>query len=176
MKRTLIAIALAVAAPFAAAQELSYNLLELGIARVDPDGASSTDTWGLEGSIAVTDNVFLRARYTQLNLPGSNPDGWTIGGGFNLSISGATDFVAGLDFGDFEGADLWNVHGGVRTAFNENFEGWFGAGYTDPEGASGDFYGFGRLHFRFNQTLGATLNLQLGDDATEYGVGLRLTF
>jgi hypothetical protein len=176
MKRTLLAIALAAAAPFAAASELSYNFLEIGIGRVDPDGASSTDTWGLEGSLAVTDNFFLRATYSQLDAPGSNPDGWTIGGGFNFGIGDATDFVAGIDFGDFEGADLWNVHGGVRTAFNENFEGWFGAGYTDPEGASGDFYGFGRLHIRFTEVIGATLNLQLGDDATEYGVGLRVTF
>ncbi|MDW8479155.1 MAG: hypothetical protein RML12_04035 [Xanthomonadales bacterium] len=176
LKRSVLALALLAALPAAQASELSYNFLEIGLGRIDPEGAGSSDTWGLEGSLGVTENFFLRARYEQLDAPGSNPDGWSIGAGVNLAIGDSTDFVLAADYGDSEGLDFWNVDGGVRTAFGESFEGWFGVGYTDPEGGSGDFYGFGRLHLRFNEALGATLNLQLGDDATSYGVGLRVTF
>ena len=60
MKKSLLALTLLVAAPFAAsaAEGVSYNYVQGGYAATNTDGADA-DGWGLDGSVAIAPNFHL---------------------------------------------------------------------------------------------------------------------
>ena len=92
MKRSLIALALVAALPFAASAQdaksgLSYNYVQGGYVSTNTD-AGDADGWALGGSVAVHPNVHLFGSYTSQNVDGVNADfdQWRVGAGYNKSL------------------------------------------------------------------------------------------
>ena len=75
MKKSLLALTLLVAAPFAAsaAEGVSYNYVEGGYAATNTDGADA-DGWGLNGSVAIAPNFHLFGGYSNQEIDDTSID------------------------------------------------------------------------------------------------------
>ena len=96
MKRSLIAIGLAAALPFAAAsaaEGISYNFVEAGYAATDSD--LDADGFGINGSVAIHPNFHLFGAYSNQDIDHSSADfdQWRIGVGYNHEISPRADLL-----------------------------------------------------------------------------------
>ena len=127
MKRSMIALALVAALPFAAAAQdagsgLSYNYVQGGYVGSNTD-AGDTDGWGLGGSVAVHPNVHIFGNYAKHDIDGvsANFDQWRLGVGYTKSISPKADFVANIAFDKYDAGgnldfDGYSAEAGVRGA------------------------------------------------------------
>ena len=188
MKRTLTALALALALPFSAqAADLSYSYIEGGWQKFDIDRGSDSDGWVVNGSAALGENFHIYGGYGQNELDILNVDAevWRLGVGWNTGISDNSDLVvranyveAKTDIPGFRSvkADGYEAEVGVRTAFGQKFETYAAAGYVDVERGSGDFYGKLGGQYKFTPTFGLVAQATLADGGNEYFVGPRLSF
>lgn len=188
MKRTLTALALALALPFGAhAADLSYSYIEGGWQKFDIDGGTNSDGWVANGSAALGENFHLYGGYGQSELDGTSLDAdtWRLGVGWNTGINATNDLVvranyveAKIDIPGFRAAkaDGYEAEVGVRTALGERFETYAAAGYIDIEDGSGDFYGKLGGQYKFTPTFGIVAQATLADGGNEYFVGPRLSF
>ncbi len=200
MKKSLLALALLAAVPFAAsaADGISYNYAQGGYVKLDGKDNVKADGFGLEGSIAVHPNVHLFAGTNQLedNDLDLGVQEWKLGAGYNTAISANTDFVAraayqklttdDYDFGNgivIAGPDLdgFSVEAGVRSALAPQFEGYAMAGYEkygNNEGYEGPDGAYGRLggQFKFNPSWGLFGDVKFGGGDTVWTVGPRITW
>ena len=192
MKKSLLALTLLAALPFAAsaAEGLSYNYVEGGYVATNADGGDA-DGWGINGSGALSDNFHIFGGYTfqktdDQNIGGFRFDGvdvdqWRVGLGYNHPIAANTDLLARVAYEnykveDFDSEDAYSAEVGVRSAFTPNFEGYALAGYEDGDQFDGDFYGRVGAQVKFNQSWGITGDVKFSDGDTQYFVGPRLTF
>jgi len=185
MKRSLIALTLAAALPFAAsaADGLSYNYVQGNYVTTKTDGADA-DGWGLNGSVAVHPNVHLFGSYANQKIDGTSFDfdQWRVGAGYNTALSARTDFIANVAYdkvdlgGGIEG-DGYSVESGVRAALAPNFEGHALLGYEDGDDFDGDVYARlgAQVKFTPNWGVGAEVKVANGGDA-QWMVGPRLTW
>ena len=65
---------------------------------------------------------------------------------------------------------------GVRGLLADNFEGWVKGNYTDGDVYDGEFGATLGGQFKFNPTWGITGEVEFGDDASQYTVGVRASF
>ncbi|MDI9237943.1 diffusible signal factor-reguated Ax21 family protein [Lysobacter sp. LF1] len=202
MKRSLLALTLLAALPFAAsaAEGVSYNYVEAGYAATNVDGDLDADGWAINGSAAIAPNFHLFGGYTGQKtdsfdtglgrVNGVDVDQWNLGVGYNHEINSQVDLltrvaylkaetdgvsVGGVNFGGSD-ADGWSVEAGVRAALTPNFEGYAMAGYEDYERADGEFYGKLGAQVKFNQTWGVNGEVKFVDGYTSYFVGPRISF
>jgi Ax21 family sulfation-dependent quorum factor len=193
MKRSLLALTLLAALPFAAsaAEGLSYTYVEGGYVATDTD-AGDADGWGLNGSVAITDNFHAFGGYTfqktddetigGIRFDGVDVDQWRVGLGYNHPVAANTDLLARVAYEnyDVEGAgdrlDGYSAEVGVRSALTPNFEGYATAGYEDGDRFDGDFYGRLGAQVKFNQNWGVSGDVKFADGDTQWFVGPRLTF
>ena len=106
MKRSLIALALIAALPFAASAQdaksgLSYNYAEAGYTKLN--SSLNADGWAVKGSAALAPNVHVFGGYSKVDFDsilGVSPNAelWEIGVGYNRSISAKADFVGTLAY------------------------------------------------------------------------------
>lgn len=202
MKRSLLALTLLAALPFAAsaAEGVSYNYVEAGYAGTNVDGGLDADGWAINGSAAIAPNFHLFGGYTGQEtdsfdtglgrVSGVDVDQWNLGVGYNHEINSQVDLLTrvaylkaetdGVNVGgvDFSGSDAdgWSVEAGVRGALTPNFEGYALAGYEDYERADGEFYGKLGAQVKFNQTWGVNGEVKFVDGYTSYFVGPRISF
>jgi Ax21 family sulfation-dependent quorum factor len=188
MKRTLTALALALALPFGAhAADLSYSYIEGGWQKFDIDGGTNADGWVANGSAALGENFHIYGGYGQSELDRTNIDAdtWRLGVGWNTGINASNDLVvranyveAKTDIPGFQSvkADGYEAEVGVRTAFGDRFETYAAAGYVDVERGSGDFYGKLGGQYKFTPAFGIVAQATLADGGNEYFVGPRLSF
>jgi Ax21 family sulfation-dependent quorum factor len=195
MKRSLLALTLLAAIPFAAsaAEGLSYNYVEGGYTATnrDNDGADS-DGWGINGSGAIAENFHVFGGYDHqktddetiggLRFSGVDVDHWRLGLGYNHPVASNTDLLARVAYENYDiesysdKLDGYSAEVGVRSALTQNFEGYALAGYEDGDKIDGDFYGRLGAQVKFNQNWGVNGEVKVADNDTQWFVGPRLTF
>ena len=195
MKRSLLALTLLAAIPFAAsaAEGLSYNYVEGGYTATNRDNDIDSDGWALNGSAAIADNFHIFGGYDQQEtddfntafgrFDGVDVDHWRVGLGYNHPVASNTDLLARVAYekydidGVSDNPDGYSAEVGVRSALTQNFEGYALAGYQDvSDSDDGDFYGRVGAQVKFNQNWGLTGDVKLSDNDTQWFVGPRLTF
>lgn len=198
MKRSLIALGLLAALPFAAsASDLSYNYVEGGYTRINGAGAK-IDGLAINGSVALGSRFHLFGGYEATDIDGTSVnigtgqtfrskvdlDRWNLGFGYNHSLSQSTDLVARVGYGrsDFEGLShtfkSYFTEVGARSQLMPNLEGYLYAGYekTEGTGQSGDYYGRIGGQYSFNKSWGLVADAKFGDGTEKYFFGPRFTF
>ena len=194
MKKSLLALALLVATPFAAsaAEGISYNYVEGGYTATNLDDGPDADGWGLNGSVAIAPNFHVFGGYNQQDLDSVNfgYDQWRLGVGYNHEISQNVDLVTRVAYEKFQGDDFsvgplrfpgddldgYSVEVGARGAFTPNLEGYAMAGYEDGSDYDGDFYGRLGAQVKFNQNWGISGDVKFADNDTQWFVGPRFTW
>ena len=194
MKRSLIALTLLAALPFAAsaAEGVSYNYVEGGYIATDTDDGDA-DGWAIRGSGAIAPNFHLFGEFDQQELDNTNfdVDHFRVGVGYNHEVAPKVDLLTRVAYehydagNDFFGNDLesdgYSVEAGVRAGLATNFEGYALAGWEDGEDyngrdADGDFYGRVGGQVKFNQQWGVAGELKFADDDTQWFVGPRVSW
>lgn len=201
MKKSLLALTLIAALPFAAANAQdrpNYNYAQGGYTSLDGDDDVDADGYNLEGSVAVAPNWHIFAGTQQLKDKDYDigVDEWKIGVGFNHAISANTDFVArgayqklktddiyvgGLKLANGADLDGYSVEAGVRSNLAPNFEGYAMAGYEkygDNDGYEGPKGAYGRLggQVKFNPNWGVFGDVKFGDGDAVWSVGPRISW
>ena len=194
MKRSLLALTLMAALPFAAsaAEGVSYTYVEGGYAATNTD-AGDADGFAINGSGAIHPNFHVFGGYSNQEIDDTNIDfdQWKVGLGYNHQIAPNADLVtrvayekfdAGRDiFGNDLDADGYSVEAGVRGALAPSFEGYAFAGYEDGDdldgrSRDGEFYGRLGALVKFNQTWGVNGDVKFVDGDTQWFVGPRLSW
>lgn len=191
MKRSLIALTLLAALPFAAsaADGVSYNYVEGGYAATDTDFGDA-DGFAINGSAAIAPNFHLFGGYNgqttddftvgDTRFPGVDVDQWRLGVGYNHEVTSNTDLLTRVAYERAEvlndSFDGYSVEAGVRTGFSPMLEGYALAGYEDGSDFDGDFYGRVGGQVKFNPTWGLSGDVKFADGDTHYFIGPRITF
>ncbi len=205
MKKSLLALSLLAALPFAAsaAEGISYNFVEGGYVATNLDndnGDIDADGWGVNASVALHPNfhVFGGLNGQQTDDFGflgtrveTDVNQWRAGVGYNVEIAPKVDLVARAAYEKFEvddvtvngqqfdindGDDGYSAEVGVRGALATNFEGYATAGYEDFGDGADDFYGRVGAQIKFNPTWGLSGDVKVSDGDTQYFVGPRITW
>lgn len=202
MKRTLLALTLLAALPFAAsaAEGVSYSYVEGGYVKNDISrdsdnfrGLPDADGWKIAGSYAFTPNFHVFADYSnqdfdKIRFNGSTYDlgdfdTWRIGLGYNHELSSRVDLLTRvayekLDYGSGLDLDGYSVEAGVRGSLAKNWEGYALAGYQDfDKGYDGKFYGRIGTLVKFNQSWGISADAKfVNGGQREYFIGPRFSF
>ena len=185
MKRSLLALGLAVALPFAAAnaaEGISWNYVEGGYAATNSD--LDADGFGLNGSVAVHPNFHVFGGYMNQEIDGTSIDfdQWRLGVGYNHEISRNADLVTRLAYEKFDAGrgldyDGYSVEVGLRGALAPNFEGHAMVGYEDYGSQfDDDFYGRLGAVVKFNQNWGLSGDVKFVSGDTQWFVGPRFTW
>jgi len=191
MKRSLLALTLLAALPFAAsaADGVSYNYIEGGYVGTNTDnigGFNDTpdaDGWSVGGAGAIAPNFHLFGNYSSQEFDHNfgDMDRWRLGVGYNHEINSSVDLLTRVAYEkvDFDSIDLdgWSVEAGVRAGLTPNLEAYALAGYEDyDQGVDGEFYGRVGAQVKFNQMWGINGEVKFVDGYTEYFVGPRISF
>jgi len=153
-KQIVLALALAAASLGANAGELSYSYVQGGYARTHIDNLGNGDGFGVDGSVAVSNNVHIFGGYT---MQSASEDGIDVdlnsarlGVGFNTPINQRADFIARAayeradvdvdvpGYGSFDGnADGYSLEAGFRgqLSVDGDIEGWVLGGYAKLDSA-----------------------------------------
>ena len=197
MKRSLLALTLLAALPFAASaqdakSDLSYNYVQGGYTHVNSD--TNANGWAVDGSAAIAPNFHVFGGYSAVKAdsvlvsPGvtSKPklDQWKVGVGYNHSIAANTDFVGTLAYQKAEAklagvnanVDGYAAEAGVRSALGSRVEGYAMAGYEDGNDYDGDFYGRLGGQVKINTNWGVAADVKFADGDTQLFVGPRITW
>jgi Ax21 family sulfation-dependent quorum factor len=194
MKRSLLALVLLAALPFAAAaDQMSYSYAEAGWMKTDTGG--DADGWAVNGSWAFHPNFHVFGGYTDQNVDevfGADFDQWQLGVGYNTALNQNVDFVsrvayrkASFGYSDTflaifphseSSASGYTIEAGVRAAPNAMLEAEVAAGYGDLDYNNGEFYlklG-GQLKFGAGWGLVGDVKFVSGD--TQYFLGPRMSW
>ncbi|MGV8940765.1 MAG: diffusible signal factor-reguated Ax21 family protein [Lysobacter sp.] len=192
MKKSLLALTLIAALPFAAsaADGISYNYVEGGYVATNTDGLDA-DGWGIAGSGAIAPNFHVFGGYSgqktdsfnvgPARFSGVNIDQMRLGVGYNHEISPNLDLLTRVAYERFEdefdnSLNGYSVEVGVRGAMTSNFEGYALAGYEDGSDYSGEFYGRLGAQVKFNPMWGLSGDVKFVDGDTQFFIGPRITF
>lgn len=188
MKRTLLALTLLAALPFAAsaAEGVSYNFVQGGYVATngnDDDIDADADGYGLDASVAVHENFHLFGGYSnqELDFTDFDIEQYRLGVGYNYEIAPKADLVTRiayekLDLGGIVDADGYSAEVGVRGVLASRLEGYAFAGYQDYEQVDGDFYGRVGALVKFNDNWGLNGDVKFADGDAEWFVGPRFTW
>lgn len=188
MKRSLIALGLLAALPFAAsASELSYSYVEGGYSRISGLG-DKVDGWAVNGSAALGSNFHLFGGFQSVDVSGLpvDVDRTSLGFGYNHELNRGTDLVARLSYNRYDAnvsgssfglnVNTWAGEVGVRSQLAPSFEGYVFAGYERPTSGGGDFYGRLGAQYSFTRSFGLVADAKIADGSREYFIGPRFTF
>lgn len=186
MKRTLLALTLLAAAPFAAsaAEGLSYNYVQGGyIATNNNDSVPDADGWGLNGSVAVGQSFNILGGYNTQEIDNTNfnVDEWKLGVGYHYGLTDKTDLVTSVAYQKLNpdiGSNLngYSAEVGVRGAIAPKFEGYAMAGYEDYKKLDGNFYGRLGANVKFNDTWGLNGDVKFADGDAQWFIGPRVSW
>jgi len=184
MKRSLLALTLLAALPFAAsaADGISYTYVEGGYTATNTD-AGDADGWAIKGSGAVAPNFHIFGEFDKQEIENTNfdVDHYRVGVGYNRDITANTDLLTRVAYEKYDAGqgidfDGYSVEAGVRSALAPNFEGYALAGYEDGDSYDGEFYGRLGGQVKFNQQWGLSGDVKFIDGDTQYFVGPRVSF
>ena len=182
---------LALAAP-AMAADISYNFVEAGYQEIDIDSGLvggldiDGDGYGVGGSFELNENWFIAASYSSADFDfGVDLDQLMLGAGYHVPISDNADFygmfsyvsaeasVSGFDSVDEDG---YAATIGLRGMIGERFELNGSLAYIDfGNGGDSTAFGAGAL-YNFTDMLAAGFSIDIDDDVTAYGIGVRVYF
>ena len=192
MLRKILGITLVLFSVPAFAADLSYNYFQLGYQSVDLDDdfLSGFDTDGdgfaLGGSFEINESWFIGVDYSSVDFDfGIDLDQYSIGAGWHTELTDNADFyamvsyvsaeVSASGFGDAD-EDGIGAKIGMRGMIGEQFELGGSLSYVDL-GDAGDGTAIGgHAIYNFTPNVGAGVTIELDDDVTAYGVGVRLYF
>ena len=194
MLRKLFGLSVALLALPAFAGDISYNFVELGYQKIDVDdvgiGADADgDGFGIGGSFEIGESWFVAASYSQaeLDLPAGfgitlDLDQTALGVGWHTTMSNNSDFYALIQYvqaelsvDGFGSADEDGIGAtiGIRGMVTDNVEIGGSIGYVDL-GDAGDGTAFGaNVLYNFTENFAAGLFLDIEEDVTGYGAGVR---
>jgi Ax21 family sulfation-dependent quorum factor len=195
MKKSLLALTLLAAVPFAAsaAEGVSYNYVEGGYSATNVNGPDA-DGWALKGSVAVHPNFHVFADYTSQEVDDVNVDfdQWRIGLGYNHELSQRVDLLTRVAYEKAKtdafnvgsvrfpslSADGYSVEVGVNSALITNrLNGYALAGYEDGgSDYDGEFYGRLGAQVKFTPNWSASADVKLIDGDTQWFVGPRFSW
>ncbi|KRG71974.1 Ax21 family protein [Pseudoxanthomonas dokdonensis] len=183
MKKSLLALTLLAAAPFAAsaADGISYNYVEGGYIATNVDGPDS-DGWAIKGSAAIAPNFHLFGEYSGQDVDDFNVDfdQWRVGLGYNHELSARTDLLTRVAYekydGDFVDSDGYSVEVGVNSLLTNNLVGYALAGYEDGDDYDGEFYGRLGAQVKFSPNWSASADVKMVDGDTQWFVGPRFSW
>jgi Ax21 family sulfation-dependent quorum factor len=184
MKRSLLALAMFAALPFAAsaADGISYTYVQGGYVATNTDSGDA-DGWGLAGSAALSQNFHVFGNFSNQDLKDVDADfnQWRVGLGYNRQVSQRMDLVTRVAYEKFDaGNDLtsdgYSVEAGVRGSMTPMLEGYAMAGYEDGDDYDGDFYGKLGAQVKFNPNWGVAADVKFAENDTQWFVGPRLTW
>jgi len=203
--RTLLAAAILAAMPFAAAAEgLSYTYVEAGWNKIEVNddwlGDPDADGGYLRGSVAIARNVHLFGGYASVSKTYRYDDARIkyelaqpeFGIGYHQAFSERLDFTADLAWLRLNGKARLDVPGesvsarehanggrvslGLRGKPSPRTELWLKAGYLDGSDFDGSFVGTLGGQINFNRTWGLVGEVEVIEDFSRYGLGLRASF
>ena len=181
MKRSLLALALVAAMPFAAQADdkLSNTWIEGDYVNVDGDA----DGFGVRGSFEFADSGFYGLggwRSVEIDDTNIDVDNWELGVGYEHDLSENLDLLSEVAYNqvDVEGFDEdgYRVSVGLRGSFTPDFEGLVKANWYDSDETDGDFTGTLGAQYKFTQTWGVVGEAEFGDGGETYTLGLRASF
>ena len=187
MIRTLIAAIAFAAAGTAAAEDFSYDYLNLGYGVVDFDDLDvDGDGIGIDGALAIADNYHLFAMYEMGDFDFNiESTAYHLGIGYNTPVSDRVDLVARLSYEYIEvDAPLvpsvddngFGLGVGFRFAASEKLELNGGLEYIDLSD-SGDDTGLNAAAlYNFNEVFSVTVRGDWTDDVSSYTLGGRFYF
>ena len=205
MKSSLLVLALAAAAPFAAsaADGLSYNYVEGGYVATNldnDDGDIDADGVGINASVAVSQNFHIFGGFNTQSSDefdfldtrvDTDVSQWRAGLGYNMAIGASTDLLARVAYEKAEvdditigstrydvnaGDDGYSLEVGVRSALTPNLEGYALAGYQDFGDDRDDFYARLGAQWKFNPNWGISGDVKLADGGSEWFIGPRFSW
>ena len=190
MLRYLSIGALMLSSATALAEGPSYSYIQANYQEVDVDLGGGFDAdgdgWAVAGSVAINDSWFVFAGYASSELESVvDLDETTIGAGWHSAISQTTDWYATLAYVDLGlsargfgsiSEDGFAASVGIRSMMKPNLELYGNLGYADlGDGFDGASIGAG-LWYTVTGNLALGAGVDVGDDVTSYGVGVRLYF
>jgi Ax21 family sulfation-dependent quorum factor len=193
MKKSLLALVLLSAAPFAAsaAEGVSYNYVEGGYTATNIDGPDA-DGWALKGSVAIAPNFHVFADYSSQEVDDVKVDfdQWRVGLGYNHELSQRVDLLTRVAYEKAKtdsfnvgsvrvpsfSADGYSVEVGVNSSLTDRLNGYALAGYEDGDDYKGEFYGRLGAQVKFTPNWSASADVKLVDGDTQYFVGPRFSW
>ncbi len=183
MKKSLLALTLLAAAPFAAsaADGVNYNYVEGGYVSTNVDGPDA-DGWAIKGSAAIAPNFHVFGEYSSQEVEDFNVDfdQWRLGVGYNHELSARTDLLTRVAYEkvdtDYADADGYSVEVGVNSRLTNNLTGYALAGWEDGDDYDGDFYGRLGAQVNFNRNWSASADVKFADGDTQWFVGPRFSW
>jgi hypothetical protein len=189
MYKQLLGLSLALLAFPAFAGDISYNYVELGYQKIDIDDPGigedvDGDGFGANGSFEMGDSWFFRIGYSQADFDfGIDLDEASAGLGWHTTMSNNADIYALIQYvraeasiSGFPGSvdeDGVGAEIGVRGMVSDKVELAGSIAYVDL-GDAGDGTSFGaQVLYSFTENFAAGLFLDLEEDATGYGAGVR---
>ncbi len=193
MKKSLLALTLLAALPFAAsaADGISYNYVEGGYIATETGSDIDADGWAVNASGAIAPNFHIFGGYAgqktddfvvgPTRFDGVGIDQMRVGLGYNHEISPRADLLTRVAYerseDEFDSSfDGYSVEAGVRGALTRNLEGYALAGYEDGSDYDGAFYGRVGAQVKFNPLWGISGDVKFVDGAAQYFIGPRITF
>jgi hypothetical protein len=187
-RRTGLVAAMLFAGSAVASEGPRYTFGEIGYARVDFDNFNEdADVFGANGSLAISDRIYLIASYSDGSIDASGFDvdlkTAEAGAGLHFPLNDKVDFIvdasyiwAEVDADNFNSQDDdgYGIRVGLRAMLTPQFElngGGTYADVTDDETAA-----YVGVVYNFTDMFAITGDVSVGDDATSYGVGMRLYF
>lgn len=181
----------ALAAP-AFAADISYNFIEVGYQEIDIDGGFvggfdiDGDGYGIGGAFELNENWFLGASYSNADFDfGVDYDELMLGVGYHVPISDNADFYGMFSYLTAEASadgfgsvdeDGYAATIGVRGMVGERFELNGSLAYVDfGSGSDSTAFGAGALYY-FTDAVAAGFSIDIDDDVTAYGIGVRIYF
>ena len=181
MKRSLLALALVAALPFAAHADdkLSNTWIEGDYVNLDGDN----DGFGVRGSFEFAGSGFYGlGGWRSVDIEGSDIaiDNWELGVGYEHDLSENLDLLSEVAYNqvDVEGFDEdgYRASVGLRGSFSPKFEGLVKANWYDSDGTDGDFTGTLGAQYKFTPMWGVVGEAEFGDGGETYTLGLRASF
>jgi hypothetical protein len=190
MIRKLMGLLLLVTGLPAVAADLSYNFVEVGYQKIEFDEEFSPgididgEGYGIGASFEIGESWFVGVNYAKAEFDfGIDLDQTSLGVGWHTDISANADFFGTLSYvraeASAEGLDSIDDDGygmaiGVRGMVGSKFELAGSLGYVDfGDGGDGTAVGGNALYY-FTDNFAAGFTVDIDEDITAYGLGLRV--
>lgn len=186
MKRSIIALALALALPLSAqaADKLSYSYVEGGYSSTHLAGFNFNG-WNVDGSVAFGDMWYGNASYQHGSKSGVKLNETTVGVGLHTDISDKADFIAELAYINDDTNVATGDHGyrataGIRGQLGDKLEGTIKATYTDVNNFGKGWGAGAGLVYHINDTWGVTGSYDYSNrdsnNLSTWNLGVRASF
>ncbi len=188
MMRKLMVLALLAAFTAAAAEEPSYSFIQASYVEVDLDNSFADvdgNGFSARASVPFNDRWHAFAAYSSGDFDFSiDLDEFAVGGGWHTAISSRTDFFAELAYVRVDASapgisvddDGIGIGVGVRSMVRDDLELFGRISHVELDDAGGGTSVGGGAWYTISGNFAVGVRAEFDDDATAYGIGIRLYF